>query len=253
MNLQNDDTGDLNRYRVQSRREIIGLLRNVGDSNQLVSMQANSGSDSVVTSILDVDEANSVLIIDCAPSATTNQRVLESSDISFETLLENIRILFYASHAESCTFNDRPALQIPIPDSMIRLQRREFFRVRTPVITPVRCSFLIPSDVPGTPPVSAAVPLHNISGGGIAITDEKELIAPHIGKLHKDCRIELPTGAVVVSLEIRNSYSLKLGNGKTVRRIGMMFIDPPKASMVAIERYITKLQREQNTRDAGRD
>src|SRR4051812_43271507 len=115
-----DDNQDLSRYQVHSRREIISLLRTVGTRNQLVRMQANNGADAVVTSILEVDDANGVVIIDCSPSALTNQRVLESDEIAFETVLENIRLLFFASHVDSCIHDDRPAFSMAIPDSLIR-------------------------------------------------------------------------------------------------------------------------------------
>lgn len=245
-----DDTDDLSRFQVRSRREIISLLRTVGARNQLVRMQANHGADSVVTSILEVDDDNGIVIIDCAPSASTNQRVLESEDIAFETVLENIRILFFTSHAESCTHDGRPALYIPIPESVIRLQRREYYRVSTPVSNPVRCSIPVPG-ADGGPATAAVVPLHNVSGGGIAVVDEKKQIPNTIGTTFTKCRLDLPGGAVEVTLRLMNSRDVTLNNGKNTRRLGFMFVDLPNATLAAIQRYITKLEREQNARATG--
>jgi flagellar brake protein len=245
-----DDAQDLSRYQVNSRREIINLLRTVGDRNQLVRMQANGNADSFVTSILEVDDVQGVVIIDCAPSAMINQRVLESDDISFETVLENIRILFSASHAESCIHEGRPALCIEIPTHVVRLQRREFYRVPTPVANPVRCTIPIVNETDNTT-TTAILPLYNVSGGGIATVDEKKLIPANIGAVYKNCQIDLPGGAVTVTLQLMNLHDITLSNGKGTRRLGFTFVDPSNSAVTAIQRYLTKLEREQNARATG--
>ena len=43
------------------------------------------------------------VVWDRAQSALTNERILQSDEIAFETVLENIRILFFASHVDSET------------------------------------------------------------------------------------------------------------------------------------------------------
>jgi c-di-GMP-binding flagellar brake protein YcgR len=247
---KNDDQEGLSRYKIHARREIVNLLRNVGSRNQFVRMQANRGNDSAMTSILDVDESAGSVIIDCAPGQVTNERLLESSDISFETVLDNIRILFSTSGLESCEHEGRPALSFAIPASVLRLQRREFYRVLTPVSTPVKCTIPV-LDETGKLIASVEVPLANVSGGGIGIVDEKKEIILTFGTDFANCRVELPGNPVTVTLRLRNSQDVSLSNGKSIRRLGFMFVDPPNSVEAAIQRYITKLEREQNARNAG--
>jgi c-di-GMP-binding flagellar brake protein YcgR len=246
----NDDPQGLSRYKIHARREIINLLRNIGQRNQLVRMQANRGVDSVVTSILDVDESNGVVIIDCAPGQTTNERLLRSDDISFEAVLDNIRILFSALKLESCDHEGRAALSFEIPGSVIRLQRREFYRVPTPVTTPVKCTIPVPGET-GKPVTAVVLSLMNVSAGGISVTDETKQISPDFSADLPNCRIELPGSPVTVTLRLRNSQDLSLSNGKSVRRLGFMFVNPSTAIEALIQRYITKLEREQNARKTG--
>lgn len=251
MNFENaDDNQDLSRYQLESRREIVSLLRSVGARKQLVRMQANNGADSVVTSILKVDDALGVVIIDCAPSQTTNQRVLESDDLAFETVLDSIRILFNASGAQECMHEDRPALCIAIPDTVIRLQRRDFYRVPVPVGANVRCSMLV-TDTDSGAVVSVALPLFNVSGGGVAVVDEKKAVPAEIGTVYNNCRLDLPGGAIEVTLQLMNARDITLSNGKNIRRLGFMFVNLPNGTLAAIQRYITKLEREQNARATG--
>jgi c-di-GMP-binding flagellar brake protein YcgR len=250
MILDTHDAEGLSRYKIHARREIVSLLRHVGSRNQLVRMQANKGTDSVVTSILGVDEGDASVIIDCAPSQLTNQRVLESSDITFETVLDNIRIFFSAPHVDSCLFEARPALRFPIPATVIRLQRREFYRVQTPVTSPVKCTIPV-RDESGSSFHPIVVSLANVSAGGIGVVDEKKLLNPDFSIDYPNSRIDLPGGPVTVTLRLKNSQDVTLTNGKQIRRLGFMFVDAAKSIEAAIQRYITKLEREQNARKTG--
>lgn len=245
-----DDENDLSRYRIQSRREIISLLRAVSSSKQLVRLQSNHGVDSVVTSILDVDDAANIVVIDCAPSKLVNERILASQDLQFETVLENIRILFSASHIESRMHENRPALSIEIPQNMIRLQRREYYRISIPVNTPVRCTIPLPSDCGNAVP-PAILPVYNVSGGGIAVVDEKKQFPAGVGTVFDKCRIDFPGSPIDVSLQLMNAHDITLSNGKNIRRLGFMFVSMPNSTASSVHRYITKLERERNARVTG--
>ncbi len=241
---------DLEAYQVHSRREIINLLRSIGERNQLLRMTIDDGNDAVVTSILKIDEAANAVIIDCAPDPAPTQRVAKSDNISFETLLEHIRILFFVNQIEPCMFENLPAFRFVIPASMIRLQRREFYRVLTPVTNPVHCTITIPHEVEnGASTVTLA--LQNISGGGVALLDEKKQLDNSFGRIYKDCRIDLPGSPVVTTLQVRNSQDLTLSNGKVTRRVGFLFVDLSRSADNAVQRYITKLEREQNAKATG--
>jgi c-di-GMP-binding flagellar brake protein YcgR len=97
-----------------------------------------------------------------------------------------------------------------------------------------------------------AFPLADISCGGIAILDNKIQLDNTIGQTFANCRIELPEiGPVTTALQVRNSLDLTLLNNKTNRRLGCQFVDISRGNMAAVQRYITKLERERNARLAG--
>lgn len=242
---------DFSPYQIYSRREIIALLRSLQERNQLVSLLINGGAEAVVTSILDVDEVQNTLIVDSAPSNLLNERITMSDNISFETFLDSIRILFFANHMERCIYDNLPALRMTLPAYLIRLQRREFYRVATPVANPVRCVVPVADqDNPHASPVSTY--LQNISAGGVALVDEKKLLDNTIGRIFRNCRIDLPGGTpVTTALQVKNSHELTFANGRSIRRVGCQFIDLPSAMLAAVQRYITKLEREQNAKSTG--
>lgn len=236
-------------YQIQSRREIIALLRTIESKNQLVRLLINGEADVAVTSILDVDADNDEVVIDCSINREQNARIIAARRLTFETTLDKIRILFTVDGVDNCQFEGRPAFSFEVPASLVRLQRRELYRMETPVTNPVRCVIAFPSDLGGG---SHAFPLADISGGGIAILDEKMILDNTIGRVYDDCRIDLPTlGTVTTALQIRSSHDMKLLNGKVNRRLGCQFRDIPRQMLDRVQRYITKLERDRNSRLNG--
>ena len=237
---------DLGPYQVYSRREIITLLRSIKKANQLVRMTFHDGSESIVTSILDVDEAQSWVIVDCAQSKSQNQRALDSNNISFETLLDRIRILFFTTRLDTCLFEEQPAFRFALPASLIRLQRREFYRVRTP-----RSPILVNMETEDGM-IEVKTYLQDLSAGGVGLLDDHMRLDNTIGRVYENCSITLADKNVVVaSLQVRNSQDIPLASGRVVRRLGCQFVGLPKKSLMALQRFITKIERETNAKLLG--
>jgi len=236
-------------YEVESRREIIALLRGIGEKKQLIRMLMRGESEVCVSSILEVDAENNCVILDRSINEEQNRHMVAGGGISFETTLDKIRILFSSEKIEECTFENMQALKIALPATLIRLQRREYYRMATPLGNPVRVLIPLPFDLGGqvTP-----FPLADISCGGIAILDNKLMLGDAIGKNYPGCRIDLPDiGQVLTTLQIRNSLDMTLLNSKLNRRLGCQFTDLPRPMLAHVQRYITKLERERNARIAG--
>lgn len=236
-------------YEIESRREIIALLRGICKSKQLIRMLIRGEADVCVTSILDVDGDDERVILDCSVDRAQNARALVTSPIHFETTLDKIRILFDADTLTAVDFEGRPALAMSVPNTMIRLQRREYYRMNTPLSNPVRVSIPLPLEMGGGVSI---FPLADISCGGIAILDNKLVLGNTIGKDYLNCRLELPDiGPVPVTLQIRNSLDMTLLNNKPNRRLGCAFVNLSRGGLAQVQRYITRLERERNARTAG--
>ena len=236
-------------YEVGSRREIISLLRSIGEKNQLIRMLIHGEADVCVTTILEVDPDTNIVTLDRSIDAEQNLRILAARRISFETTLDKIRILFASDDVTETIFERRAALQMALPESLVRLQRREFYRMATPLTNPVRATVPLPQELGGG---SAVFPLADISCGGIAVLDNKFMLGNTIGVNYPGCRIDLPDiGTVTTTLQVRNSLDLTLLNNKTNRRLGCHFLGISGANLAMVQRYITKLERERNARIAG--
>lgn len=237
-------------YEVTSRREIVSLLKSIGEKKQLIRMLVHGEADVCVTSLLDIDPDTDTVILDCAVTPAQNARALAATGLAFETTLDKIRILFAADKLSQVSYKGSPALSMPIPDSLIRLQRREYYRMPTPVSNPVRALVPLPFDLGGG---VHAFPLADISCGGIAILDNKlQLGETAIGAQFEDVKIELPEiGTVTTNLQIRNLMNITLLNNKTNRRLGCEFVGISRGNLAAVQKYITRLERERNARLAG--
>nr|WP_198980479.1 flagellar brake protein [Herbaspirillum sp. ASV7] len=245
-----DEIDDDSPYRVHSRREIISLLTSMMEKNQLLSLLIKGGSESVITSILEVDDDDDAMIIDAAPSAMLNDSIVSSKRINFEAIYNSIRITFSVDGASQVEYQNRPALRVALPESLVRLQRREYFRIPTPIAKPLRCTFRITQ--PDGSFITVVTMLNNISAGGVGITDEKKVLPTTQGTIYEDCQLELGDSTLVsVKLQVRDCKEFKMTTGKTVHRFGCQFVDIPRTVLDAIQRFITKLEREQNAKASG--
>ncbi len=236
-------------YQVDSRKEIIVLLRSLQETKQLISMVINEGSEVIITALLKIDDDNNLVILDAASSEAANQRLVESPRVYFEAALNRIAIQFSSASIRRCTYLGSPALSCTIPASLIRLQRRENYRINTPVVSPIMCLLHLSEEQGGG---TVKLPLADISCGGVAMLDEKHAIDIEFGTLYNECKIDLPgIGLISINLQVRNSQNLILKNQKTSRRVGFQFMDLSKYMMSQIQKLITKIERERNSRQNG--
>ena len=251
--MNNQELDNWHDYEVASRREIVALLRQIGEKHQLIRMLVKGEADVCVTSILDIDPDTNTMVLDRSIDRDQNDRIVAAGEVRCETSLDKIRILFKADELRPTLFEGNTALRADIPPTLIRLQRREYYRMETPVSNPVRAIIPLPPEAVADTGVSAGVfPLHDISCGGIAILDNKLQLGTTIGADFPNCRIELPEiGPVTVTLQVRNSLDVTLLNNKSNRRLGLQFVDISRGGMAGVQRYITKLERERNARLAG--
>ncbi|MEA5097651.1 MAG: PilZ domain-containing protein, partial [Burkholderiaceae bacterium] len=148
---------------------------------------------------------------------------------------------------EGSLHDGKNAFRFNIPSSLIRLQRRENYRIRTP-----RTSVHIPLEGEAGEQRSVITYMYDISVGGICMLDELMQLDDAYGRLYENCRITLSDRSVIVAnLLVRNSQESTLPNGRKFRRIGCQFEGMSNQTRVNVQRYITNLEREQNARGMG--
>jgi c-di-GMP-binding flagellar brake protein YcgR len=230
----------LARYTLHSRAEILFQLRAIQKRKLLVNLDLQGSRQIVVTSVLAVNETNNTVILDSARGDALNHELLSGKGAEFITQIDGVSISFTTGPVTLCTYEKLPALRISIPKSMIRLQRREHFRVPLPIANPVRC--IVPSPAAEDPdPISTHIV--DISCGGVALADTSGRIGTETGLILHDCRLLLPeSDAVITSLEVRNTAQIRLQNGAFQNRVGCRFVDLPNDMAARLQRFIMAIE-----------
>lgn len=229
------------RFAVHSKTEILFLLRAIQKRNLLVNLDIPGSRQIVVTSIIAVDAANHTLILDSARGDALNHQLMSGKGTEFITQLDGVSISFSTGAVSLCEYEKMPALRIAIPKSLIRLQRREHFRVPLPIARPVKC--VVPSQSFDNPePITAHVV--DIGCGGVAIAESSGRLGIEPGVVLSGCRILLPESDVIfTALEVRNSAQIRLRNGAFQTRVGCKFVDLPNDMAAMLQRFVMMVER----------
>lgn len=227
---------DSSNFIIRSRMEILYILRAIQQKNELVTAYFSQGSNFILTSIIDIDSGS--LILDYGSDECLNQRATASGKIVLVTAQDRVKVQFVADGIERIEHLGRPAFRTSIPGELIKLQRREFYRLATPMVNPIKCTISGPDNK------KIDLLVADLSLGGIAITNYQNQSVLEIGDKFTGCRIVLPeTGTVTTGIEVRNKHEISLKNGVKTHRAGCMFIDLPASQQALIQRYIIKLDR----------
>lgn len=231
----------LARYTLHSRTEIVFLLRAIQKRKLLVNLDLPGSRQIIVTSVLGVNETNNTLILDSARGDALNHELLSGKGAEFVTQLDGVSITFATGPVTLCEYEKLPALRIALPKSMIRLQRREHFRVPLPIANPVKC--IVPSASQDDPePITTHIV--DIGCGGVAIAETGGRLGTETGRILPNCKLLLPeTDAIFTTLEVRNSAQIRLHNGAFQTRLGCKFIDLPNDMAAKLQRFVMDIER----------
>ncbi len=133
------ESPELERFTVYSQVEIAATLRRLRDEGSLLTAYFDAEPGFLVTVVLDVNADFEEVVFDYGADGVAQKRLLASKHIVFVGFLEHIKVQFIARVAEATQHDERPAFRIRFPESLVRLQRRDFFRVRPPMSKPAKC------------------------------------------------------------------------------------------------------------------
>ena len=243
------DPETFSQYLVSDRREIVRLMNALIEKRELVTAHID-GASSFITAVLAVTGDGGAVILDASPDERLNERASGDGELTCTARLERVRLQFPLSAVERCQHEGYLALRAPLPAAVLRLQRREFFRLAAPVAAPLMCTIAL-DDERGNKR-SIPVKVLDISSGGVAvIVPPAELeLAP--GMEFNDCRLALPESEPLpVRIIVRNLFHIDRQNGARVLRAGCEFVGLSNNLMARIQRYIFKVERDRKARDSG--
>lgn len=234
----------LERFQIHDEGEIRRLLQNMVDKRTFVNVHLGGGA-SFISAILAITVDGNGIILDASPDRDLNERATQTSALTCVTRLDRIQIQFALDGVEFFPHDGYPALRAALPNTVVRLQRREFYRLAVPISDPVYCTLTIR----GNDKQHTAVPVKvlDISNGGIAIVAAPTEIPFEPGMEFSGCQLSIPKSPpVVADIKVRNVFHVDLpGQGSaTALRAGCQFLNLPGKTMAQIQRYIFKVERD---------
>lgn len=232
---------DLANCQVNGRFEVVSLLREVLSRHALITIYFNEGHDAIGSTLLDVNPDFEELVIDCGADTDANARLLRAPCLTAVTSLDHIRIQFATGRAQPTTFQGGPAFRIRLPGSVLRLQRRNAYRVRVPMARPAHLRMAHPT----LQDMTLKLKILDISVGGIAVLAAvNDGLSWERSDVIEGCSVELPDfGRFETALNVR--YKLLLAEtGRTkLKRYGMEFVGLPGPLASLVQRYILYVER----------
>lgn len=242
---------DYSQYLLHSRSEILAVLRSLIQKGALITIYFNQGKSFLLTSMLALNADNQGLVLDLGSNAEMNERALKAEKLILTTVVDKVKIQFSLSMLEATQYDGRSAFAGRIPDTLLRLQRREYFRLATPIANPIKlATTILRAD---NSALQVSLSLLDISGGGVGLmvsTDQAQLLER--GDTLNECRMMLPDeGLLVTSLCVRNMFDVTTRSGTRYVRVGCEYVGMTSARLAMVQRYITRMERERKARLSG--
>ncbi|HUW26447.1 MAG TPA: flagellar regulator YcgR PilZN domain-containing protein [Gallionella sp.] len=239
LNIEMLSSLDDDKHRISSAREIGFILQHIAREGTRVALYYGGANNFILTTLLEADTEG--LWLEQSQNTPGNRRILESKKLIFVSSHLQVKIQFTATQVSSVEHQGYPAFYLPLPDSIYRLQRREHYRVQTPISEPLLC--VIGTEKPVFKSLREFT-IVDISVGGVGLacsTTDTEMIP---GAFFSDCHIELPeVGAITGTVEVKNLVALTSPPGQERKRAGCEFKELDAQSATLLQRYVTNKQR----------
>jgi len=235
-------------FLIHSPEKIISKLLILLKNKCLLTACFGDNNDSFITTILDINIKNNLLIFYHSPKEDAIEQLLNSPKITFKTEYSGVKVAFDAIKLAKIHHQGVSVFAIPIPESILWMEARDFYRVKSPVSKSSYCQLTRKEQEP------VSLKLYDISLVGFSVlTDSKEVSDLMIlDAFFEQCKLILAeTGEDTISFEIRSKYIINPENLNRMEKIGCKFTRVTPAFENTIQRYILQIERESLQKNSG--
>lgn len=232
---------DLSSFSIQNPKQIVNHLILLLKNKCLLTARFGASNESYITTLLAVDTENNLVILDCGSKEDVNQRILHAGRLAFDTEYNGIKVSFVGGGLKKVTHKGDQAFAMAIPKSLYWMQRREYYRVKSPLSKASYCQLILK----GKEPVN--LKLYDLSLTGFAMLnvskEVSELLIP--GHKYENCKLILEgAGEGIISFEIKAKYIINPEKLQKIQKIGCQFFDMKRPVEEVIQRYMNEIQRD---------
>jgi c-di-GMP-binding flagellar brake protein YcgR len=231
-------------YLVHNFKEIIQILSDLSKRKTMIKASFNHGEDEYLTTIIDIDEKNHAVYLDVGLDEAFNNKLLQSSHVVF-LRDDGVKIKWVSEQVSVVSKTDGKAIRISLPIQLVRMQRRDFFRVPTPILNAVPCRIPVPNDVDSDAEKTLELTLVDVSLGGVGVIATDPLHPALVeGASFDSCKISFPdVGMANLTLQVKNIMPVPVKSGSIKYRIGLQYIEPSRGNEGLIHKYTFNLER----------
>ncbi|MFW5443703.1 MAG: flagellar brake protein [Methylococcaceae bacterium] len=235
------------KYLVRNQKQVFNYLKMLSAERCLISAAfGEDDKDTFLTAILDIDEKKKTITIDCGPKEYLNKRLLDSAIIKCATEYKGIKVQFEGRKVKKAGKTGQPAFTIPIPGSISWVQRRQFYRIKSPLSKNSYCTVSY-TNLETEEETTLNLQLYDLSASGFSIlNDEAEFSNQLIPSAEfKNCTLALHEEAELnISFEVRHKLPLNPNKPGKTERVGCYITNSSPRIESTILRYMQNIERE---------
>jgi c-di-GMP-binding flagellar brake protein YcgR len=229
------------RFQITGQRPVQFLLAGLAEHNEAFNVHFDHGREHFITMLLAAPPESGKLIFDCSGSSEINRRLLGSDHNVFSGRPGGIQVQFTSGRVSEIIYAGARAFSVGLPKMVLRLQRRESFRIETLRTRPLifRCTLQDGQRL--------ELPAHDISCAGIGLTASSLPDNLSLGMHLANTFFALPEEKkdFLVGGSLRHITEQETHTGRQWR-IGLEFDKLPYAEESRIQRYIAKVEHERH-------
>ena len=237
-----DSIENMEHYMLYGRGEIMQKLRQLGKKKSLISLHFSESS--MLSTVVDVLSDRNLLVLDYGGDEEMNQKLLKHNRAVVKTDYDGIQAQFSIKDIRKARLQGKPSFACPLPEDVLWVQRREYYRVRIPLSEVVTCE-LIHGDNHRT-----EYPVLDISTGGIALFNQNNELELEPGNVFHNCKLTLGDHSTAfINLEVRNNILKNPNDPGEGMRCGCAFLNLIGDVEVDVQKFINLVDLQQKRVD----
>jgi len=237
-----DNIENMEHYMLYGRGEIMQKLRQLGKKNSLISLHFKN--DTMLSTVVDVLADKNLLVLDYGGNEELNQKLLKHNRAIVKTNYDGITAQFTITDIRKARLQGKASFACTLPESILWVQRREFYRVKIPLSETVTCELIHGDDN------RTEYPVLDISTGGIALFDKNDELELEPGNVFHNCKLILGEhDATFINLEIRNHILKNPNDSSEGSRCGCAFLNLTGGFEVDVQKFINLVDLQQKRVD----
>jgi flagellar brake protein len=228
-----DNASMQNEFRITNPKAIGNVLRELMNRKEFLTVECANRSRRFDSGILEVNQNQGYLVYRGSRDPVFNQVLLDAEENCFSATQDGILIEFVGGRSEKHEFDGEFALCAQFPESLCRMQRRELFRIKAPLMAGYCCTAIVNEKHP------VVFEVLDVSVKGVALRSSDAAVAV------------LPIGTVLSAVVLRLGKQspietdIKIMNSRISRNsispvydFGCSFENFPRAREMELQRFI---------------